>query len=201
MGTYTTNHNLFLPTIGEQGWGELVNGNFETIDTFLKPISLSGTTYTFTGNQTGGSISATSVTNSGTLTSTGKITANGGISTKALSATTGTFSGAVTGSSFNEVPIKRSITVTPTNATNIPAWDSVENMDVLPCIIGVVYNGTVRVRKMGTINVLDIRYTTNGYTYVSASFSDTLDITLNNAQCLRVYSYRGYLGVDGISLS
>lgn len=32
MGTYTTNYNLFLPTVGEQGWGELVNGNFTTID-------------------------------------------------------------------------------------------------------------------------------------------------------------------------
>ena len=37
MGTYTTNYNLFLPSIGEQGWGELVNGNFETID-----ITMSG---------------------------------------------------------------------------------------------------------------------------------------------------------------
>ena len=33
MGTYTTNYNLFMPTVGEQGWGELVNGNFATIDT------------------------------------------------------------------------------------------------------------------------------------------------------------------------
>ena len=32
MGTYTTNYNLFMPTVGEQGWGELVNGNFTTID-------------------------------------------------------------------------------------------------------------------------------------------------------------------------
>ena len=138
MGTYTTNKNLFMPTVGETGWGTLVNGNFETIDTYLKPISLSGSTYTFTGNhvgnQSGGSISATSISNSGTLTqtgtstftgkitanggigttslttsstitSTGKITGNGGISTKALTATTGTFSGAVTGASFNGAPI------------------------------------------------------------------------------------------------
>ena len=88
MGTYTTNKELFMPTIGEQGWGTLVNGNFETIDNFLKPITVSGSTYTFTGNhvgnQSGGSISATSITNSGTLTSTGKITANGGIGTTSL---------------------------------------------------------------------------------------------------------------------
>ena len=97
MGTYTTNKNLFMPTVGEQGWGDLVNGNFETIDNFLKPISLSGSTYTFTGNQTGGTINATSITNSGTLTSTGKITANGGIGTTSLTASsTSTFTGKIT---------------------------------------------------------------------------------------------------------
>ena len=106
MGTYTTNKNLFMPTVGEQGWGELVNGNFSTIDTFLKPISLSESTYTFTGNhvgnQSGGSISATSITNDGTLTQTGTstftgtITANGGIGTKALTTTSISNSGTLT---------------------------------------------------------------------------------------------------------
>ena len=38
MGTYTTNYNLFMPSIGEQGWGELVNGNFTTIDTAMKGL-------------------------------------------------------------------------------------------------------------------------------------------------------------------
>ena len=36
MGTYTTNYNLFMPTVGETGWGELVNGNFALIDTIMK---------------------------------------------------------------------------------------------------------------------------------------------------------------------
>ena len=106
MGTYTTNKDLFMPSIGEQGWGELVNGNFETIDTFLKPIGLSGSTYTFTGNhvgnQSGGSISATSISNSGTLTQTGtstftgKITANGGIETTSMAASSISNSGTLT---------------------------------------------------------------------------------------------------------
>lgn len=39
MGTYTTNYNLFMPSIGEQGWGELVNGNFSTIDTTMKGLN------------------------------------------------------------------------------------------------------------------------------------------------------------------
>ena len=38
MGTYTTNYNLFMPTVGEQGWGDLVNGNFTTIDTVMKGL-------------------------------------------------------------------------------------------------------------------------------------------------------------------
>ena len=90
-----------MPTVGEQGWGDLMNTNLSTIDNFLKPITVSGSTYTFTGNhvgnQSGGSISATSISNSGTLTSTGKITANGGIGTTTLTASsTSTFTGKIT---------------------------------------------------------------------------------------------------------
>ena len=106
MGTYTANKNLYMPTVGEQGWGDLMNTNLSTIDTFLKPITVSGSTYTFTGNhvgnQSGGTITATKITNSGTLTQTGtstftgKITANGGIGTKALSATSISNSGTLT---------------------------------------------------------------------------------------------------------
>ena len=39
MGTYTSNYNLFLPTVGEQGWGDLVNGNFSTIDTTMSELN------------------------------------------------------------------------------------------------------------------------------------------------------------------
>ena len=39
MGTYTTNYNLFMPTVGETGWGTLVNGNFTTIDTTMKGLN------------------------------------------------------------------------------------------------------------------------------------------------------------------
>lgn len=39
MGTYTTNYNLFMPSVGEQGWGELVNGNFTTIDTTMARLN------------------------------------------------------------------------------------------------------------------------------------------------------------------
>lgn len=39
MGTYTTNYNLFMPSIGEQGWGELVNNNFSIIDTTMNELN------------------------------------------------------------------------------------------------------------------------------------------------------------------
>lgn len=39
MGTYTTNYNLFMPSVGEQGWGDLVNGNFTTIDTAMSGLN------------------------------------------------------------------------------------------------------------------------------------------------------------------
>ena len=57
MGTYTTNYNLFMPSIGEQGWGELVNGNFVTIDATMKgfddvlsKMTWDGDDITFPGN-------------------------------------------------------------------------------------------------------------------------------------------------------
>ena len=57
MGTYTANYNLFMPTVGETGWGELVNGNFETIDTTMKgfddvlsKMTWDGDDITFPGN-------------------------------------------------------------------------------------------------------------------------------------------------------
>ena len=44
MGTYTTNYQMYMPTIGEQGWGELVNGNFTTIDMTMKGLNARLTT-------------------------------------------------------------------------------------------------------------------------------------------------------------
>ena len=35
LGTYTPNYNLYMPSIGEQGWGELVSNNFEILDTII----------------------------------------------------------------------------------------------------------------------------------------------------------------------
>lgn len=109
MGTYTTNYNLYMPTVGEQSWGTLVNGNFTTIDTTMKSLSNNissldsrldtvetyGSRITAIENEVNGTLSCTSVTTSG------KITGNGGIAGGAISGTTGTFSGALTCNSIN----------------------------------------------------------------------------------------------------
>lgn len=88
MGTYTTNYQLYMPTVGETGWGTLVNGNFTTIDTTMKSLN---TRLTAVENEVNGNLSCTSVTTSG------KITGNGGIA-----GTTGTFSGDVTAKNISK---------------------------------------------------------------------------------------------------
>ena len=46
MGTYTTNLELYKPSIGEQGWGTLVNENFDKIDA---ASSITGTIQMYAG--------------------------------------------------------------------------------------------------------------------------------------------------------
>ena len=65
---------MFLPTVGETGWGTLVNENFTTIDTTMKGLN---TRLTAVENEVNGALSCTSV-----------------------AATTGTFSGTVIATKF-----------------------------------------------------------------------------------------------------
>ena len=47
MGTYTTNLELYKPTVGENGWGTLVNENFDKID---MASSITGVVQLFAGS-------------------------------------------------------------------------------------------------------------------------------------------------------
>ena len=38
LGTYTPNYNLYMPEVGETGWGNLVSNNFEILDTNLNDL-------------------------------------------------------------------------------------------------------------------------------------------------------------------
>lgn len=40
MGTYTERFNLYKPSVGEQGWGDLVNQNWDIIDNMMKLSNL-----------------------------------------------------------------------------------------------------------------------------------------------------------------
>lgn len=85
MGTYTANYNLYMPSIGEQGWGDLVNENFVIIDSTLNGLS---TRLTAVENEVNGNLNCTSITTSGTITSTGVVNANGGLQGGAITGTT-----------------------------------------------------------------------------------------------------------------
>ena len=43
MGSYTANYQLYMAAAAEQGWGDLVAENFETIDSILKTVSNTAT--------------------------------------------------------------------------------------------------------------------------------------------------------------
>ena len=142
MGTYTTNYQLYTPTVGETGWGTLVNGNFTTIDTTMKGLD---TRITAVENEVNGNLSCTSVTTSG------KITGNGGIA-----GTTGTFSGAVTAASLTS-PIVLSPYVTSRFKLVIS-----ESVSVLPEVYR--YGSSA---DIGLIKIFTIRFynTASGTTY------------------------------------
>ena len=179
MGTYTNNYNLFMPSVGETGWGTLVNTNFTTIDTTMKGLS---NRITAMENEVNGALSCTSVTTSG------KITGNGGIA-----GTTGTFSGAVTGTSFNGIPLKTSgtITVTPTSTyytIPIAAYDQSSPM-ILPFLPGTAtYSGSIIVKMaIGSSTTAVSYYTNNAHKRgISISAGGSYTISFTNAKWLRV---------------
>ena len=123
MGTYTANYQLYMPSIGEQGWGDLMNGNLTTIDTTMNGLSNRITTcegygsrITAIENEVNGNLSCTSVTTSGTITSGGKITGNGGVGTTTLT-TSGTITstGKITGNGgIGTTSLTTSSTITST---------------------------------------------------------------------------------------
>ena len=116
MGTYTTNYNLYMPTVGEQSWGTLVNGNFTTIDTTLNGLN---TRLTAVENEVNGALSCTSVTTSG------KITANGGVGTTSLTtSSTITSTGLITGNGGVKGNLTGNVvgTVTGTIGLSVPTY-------------------------------------------------------------------------------
>ena len=53
MGSYTANYQLYIASAAEQGWGDLVAENFETIDSILKTVSNTATSAQTTAEDAG----------------------------------------------------------------------------------------------------------------------------------------------------
>ena len=183
MGTYTTNYNLFMPSVGETGWGTLVNGNFTTIDSTMKSLS---NRITAVENEVNGALSCTSVTTSG------KVTANGGITS-----TTGTFSGTVTGNKlivsaskvgvieFMDVSIGRYIGENVTSvdiSSYIVSTGSIVPQNAFMTVIARTESSGTRVLNIG-INGKTYSYTVTGTTNktyasdVNVAFPTSLTMT------------------------
>ena len=161
MGTYTTNYNLFMPSIGEQGWGTLVNGNFTTIDTAMKGLdtrvgTLENETDVVTakidaleGVSNDGDIKSKSVTNSGTITSTGLIIGNGGFKGNITGNVTGNLNGGVyvnvTTTSDSSIG---SYNVVP-SATTIKAESSTNFSQVSVQTETITINSVAKTKKKG----------------------------------------------------
>ena len=210
MGTYTTNYNLFMPTVGEQGWGDLVNGNFTTIDNTMKSLSnrltavesevngnLSCTSVTTSGKVTAnGGVGTTSLTTSSTITSTGLITANGGVK--------GNLTGKINVSSFGtdtnnlkafintfNNPSKTSSTafLTQTNLTCNAATVNKKNTSIINYTGGTSINSTCTI-TIGLKSSIPSNAYLYGRLYVTV-VNNTSGSTVMSEQTDRLEVYKG----------
>ena len=180
MGTYTTNYQLYMPSIGEQGWGDLVNGNFTTIDMIMKgldtridalePLSVihvdENQNISFPG-----SVTAIGGFNLGSL---GKITTETGVISGIILSNEVGF-GSVTGGSGST----KSITFTYTYKTN-------------PLCNDVTFTITVTVGNSwntgsGNIKVNDTQILSYAFNTAHSSGSNSVTVTLNDGDVITGY--------------
>ena len=185
MGTYTTNYNLFMPTIGEQGWGELVNGNFSTIDNTMKSLSNKATAL-----ENADTAFNTRITTIEEVVSNGNVTAN--------VITANQFVGDISGTA---VGLNRVVNV---SSSNVKINNGYETMiTLLSYVPGVKYSGTIsgQLYRGGTTNVGRIRtsilkngvWTTNEHS-LSAGGTEPFTLTFDNIDMLWIYQTNGSVG-------
>ena len=177
MGTYTTNYQLYMPTVGETGWGTLVNSNFSTIDTTMKNLS---NRIAAVENEVNGNLSCASVTTSG------KITGNGGVA-----GTTGTFSGAVTANKLKQTGVNTVTSGTPPTTALSAEWTVSENyIEIFSLPFNTSgYTGTITA-NVSTNALIRWQLGITGEIYGQnfQSSGGTLTITLNNAKLLKIWT-------------
>ena len=194
MGTYTTNYNLFMPTVGETGWGTLVNGNFTTIDTTMKGLD---TRITAIENEVNGNLSCTGVTTSG------KVTANGGVGTTSLTASGNiTSSGTISATKIKQTDVTTVSTSLPSSSDNLATI-----MEEYTCILpycGHNYTGSLKIRVVD--NSSWVKYVTSLSGFRQSTTSGTIakggtyTLSFTNAPCLYVILH-GSLIFDSLTLS
>lgn len=175
MGTYTTNYNLFMPTVGEQGWGTLVNGNFSTIDNTMKGLSNRAT-----------ALENADTTFNTRITTIEEVVSNGNVTANVITANQ--FVGDISGTAAG---LNRVVNVSP---SNVKINNGSETMiTLLSYVPGVKYSGTIsgQLYRGGTTNVGRIRtsilkngvWTTNEYS-LSAGGTEPFTLTLDNIDML-----------------
>lgn len=172
MGTYTTNYNLFMPSVGEQGWGTLVNGNFSMIDTTMKSLSNRLTTCESTD-----------------------VAYNTRITALEAGEFEGTINGAtITSTSFNGVPIVNSGTLTVTPVTNGDFVIIPNNSDynyLLPINNNVFYSGSIVFKNIGW-SYDHLIYYTNG---LSESTTTSFTVPKNSGTYTFKFTNIPYFGI------
>ena len=170
MGTYTTNYQLYIPTVGEQGWGTLVNGNFTTIDATMKGLS---NRITAVENGINGKVNISTYATSGDITLGVLSFPNSSIATTALLTSNSCTCGTATFTKKNTSLINYTGSTPSNNATatvTVTFKNNTTNMD------GVTINGYVTV-KNNTTGATIISNKSVSVTYVNKESSRTVTVT------------------------
>ena len=186
MGTYTTNYNLFMPTVGEQGWGTLVNGNFSTIDNTMKGLSNRAT-----------ALENADTTFNTRITTIEEVVSNGNVTANVITANQ--FVGDISGTA---VGLNRVVNVSPSNVKINNGYEAM--ITLLPYVPGVKYSGTIGGQLymgVGTGNIGLIRTSIlkNGvWTFTEHKLSEPatepFNLTLDNIDALWIYQRNPSIG-------
>ena len=209
MGTYTTNYSLFMPSVGERGWGTLINGNYDTIDTTMKGLD---TRLTAVENEVNGNLSCTSVATSGTITSNGMLNANGGVNGGAITGTTITATTKFVGTLYGKVYVNAKTSGTKYNNDVTYATCAAQSLNVTPSRKNTTTNSSTM--TVGGYSKISLTYPYQLYPGIyipsSAYFTDnvpsggrtaTLRIVAISSPSINDGYCHGYLYVNGTQVT
>ena len=175
MGSYTANYQLYMTAAAEQGWGDLVNGNFETIDSILKTVSNTATSAKTAAENADHKAEAAAKT-AQWIQISGKPTYIMGLTRKDITIPTTSSTTTVNGLNLGEVTITFQISITPdaTNASGSAKLTVTCKDNTYTALSVVAYqNGKISSQTSGTLTIPAMEYIK----------SITVDIRGNRAVC------------------